>query len=422
MQAQMSEFQDVETRTIALLPRGFIEWVGGLDFLRLCISALSVGAPGATWNIMSPQQTVRQRLFLLAMLAKRRLTTPPWKPIQIPFRASESQLRESFASVGAVANFVQFKDTNATLLSAMQRIGARVVFPCSTSLGKSFPIAWVGYIPDLQHKRLPHLFTRRERWQRDLRFTRLLAEAREVIVNSRAAASDIELFYPNSQARLISLPFCPPLPPRGVDAKSIDDALAKYQIRKPYFLISNQFWMHKSHETAFAALRLVREAKHDVSIVCTGHMQDYRSPRYFDKLIHQITHDRLTDQIRFLGLIPKREQLGIMKSSVAVIQPTLFEGGPGGGAVYDAVSTGTPAIVSDIDVNKEIDLGVVSFFRAGSAEDLATQMIAALTRPPNRLTEEQTAEMLSQRRWQMGTTLLDVLAMATRNDAAGMNL
>ncbi len=171
-----------------------------------------------------------------------------------------------------------------------------------------------------------------------------------------------------------------------------------YNLPNKYFLISNQFWIHKSHETAFAALRLVQDAGEDAHILCTGNTTDYRWPQHFDKLKAGIAKNQLAEKIHFLGIVPKGDQLAIMRRSVAVIQPTLFEGGPGGGAIYDAVSTCTPGIVSDIDVNKEIDIGVIEFFRAGSAEDLAAKMLKFLQNPPVRMRDAEVVEILSQRR------------------------
>jgi len=71
-----------------------------------------------------------------------------------------------------------------------------------------------------------------------------------------------------------------------------------------------------------------------------------------------------------------------MKRACAVIQPTLFEGGPGGGAVYDAVSLDVPAIVSDIPVNREADGTAIEFFPVGDAVALAGKMQARLLTPP----------------------------------------
>lgn len=60
--------------------------------------------------------------------------------------------------------------------------------------------------------------------------------------------------------------------------------------------------------------------------------------------------------------IAKLDQIALLKKSIAVIQPTLFEGGPGGGASYDAISLGKPLIVSDIKVNQEIEQSERVFF------------------------------------------------------------
>jgi glycosyltransferase involved in cell wall biosynthesis len=173
-------------------------------------------------------------------------------------------------------------------------------------------------------------------------------------------------------------------------------------------MVSNQFWIHKSHETAFMALRLVRDAGHDVHLVCTGDTSDYRWPEHFNNLKAIIEKNNLRDYVHILGLIPKGDQLAIMRGSLAVIQPTLFEGGPGGGSVYDAVSTRTPCIVSDIPVNREIDIGVVRFFTAGSAEDLAAKMADMLVNPPRKLSEEETFAKLISRQRELGSLLLDI--------------
>ena len=122
----------------------------------------------------------------------------------------------------------------------------------------------------------------------------------------------------------------------------------------------------------------------------------------------------MSDYIRFLGYIPKDDQLAIMRGAVAVVQPTLFEGGPGGGAVYDAVSSGTPSIVSDIVVNLEIDLGVVRFFKAGSPKDLAEKMADAMVNPPIRPSKSETLMQLTKRQQELGRVLLDASRLAIR--------
>ena len=84
-----------------------------------------------------------------------------------------------------------------------------------------------------------------------------------------------------------------------------------------------------------------------------------------------------------LDYIPKRDQIEIMKYAMAVVQPTLFEGGPGGGAVYDAISLDVPALVSNIPVNRELEgQGFsIQFFDPTSAQALASLMLERLRQP-----------------------------------------
>jgi len=147
-----------------------------------------------------------------------------------------------------------------------------------------------------------------------------------------------------------------------------------------YFIISNQFWIHKSHITAFEALsKLKSKAGIDnIDIVCTGKTEDYRFPNYFNELKRKIVDLGLADRIHLLGYLAKKDQIHIMRNAIAVLQPTLFEGGPGGGSVYDAVAVGVPAIVSDIQINLEINEDNILFFKAGSADDMAAKMIEVL--------------------------------------------
>jgi glycosyltransferase involved in cell wall biosynthesis len=80
--------------------------------------------------------------------------------------------------------------------------------------------------------------------------------------------------------------------------------------------------------------------------------------------------------ILFLDYIPKDDQIELMKGSVAIIQPTLFEGGPGGGSIYDAVSLGVRAIASNIPINHELPLSPKSLllFEKQDPKDLLAKM------------------------------------------------
>jgi glycosyltransferase involved in cell wall biosynthesis len=399
-----------DTVRMAFLGDTLATWTGGIDFLRICINGIDATVSNNELFILFPKKALHQRARSLLGTIKRRLKTAAGRGITNIPRVSMQDFEDAMKNVGPQINIIDCLNSPAGLAKAMRQSKSNVLFPCTKPLRESFPYGWIGYIPDLQHKRLPQFFSKKECQQRDRAFNELLTDARAVVVNSKAVAQDIDLFYPGHRARIFSLPFCPSF------ASNPDSAFAEiakaYRIPDKYFMISNQFWVHKSHETAFKALGLVCGAGHDVHIVCTGNMHDYRSPNHFYKLKSIIADKHLENKIHLLSVVPKSDQLAIMRNSVAVIQPTLFEGGPGGGSVYDAVSTCTPAIVSDINVNREIDIGVIEFFKTGSVEDLAEKMVKMLINPPHRMDLHENFRILSKRQQEFGVCLLEAARYA----------
>jgi glycosyltransferase involved in cell wall biosynthesis len=204
-------------------------------------------------------------------------------------------------------------------------------------------------------------------------FLSILRDAKSVIVNSQCARHDIARFFPWVElARVTALPFAPILPSEWVTQFGVD-MWDTYALPQRYFVVSNQFWVHKDHPTAIRALKLLRQ-RLDVGLVLTGASVDWRRPGYLEEVRKIIRDHQLDDNVRILGHLPKRHQVEIMKGAIAVVQPTLFEGGPGGGCVYDAVALGLPIILSDIPVNREVISGFTRFFTPSNAESLASAM------------------------------------------------
>jgi len=91
-------------------------------------------------------------------------------------------------------------------------------------------------------------------------------------------------------------------------------------------------------------------------LVFTGSIMDTRDLKYFKGLIKMLEEFEIKNDVMILVYISKKYQISLLKNSIVAIQPTLFEGGPWGGIEYDSISVGHPIIVSDISVNREIDL------------------------------------------------------------------
>ena len=98
-----------------------------------------------------------------------------------------------------------------------------------------------------------------------------------------------------------------------------------------------------------------------------------------------------------------------MKESLGVLQPTLFEGGPGGGAVHDAISLGVPSIVSDIPVNKEIKAENVYFFKTKDAEDLSKKMHNLIVNSPSKPSKEKLLLLRKENLLKTGRSLEEII-------------
>jgi glycosyltransferase involved in cell wall biosynthesis len=255
-----------------------------------------------------------------------------------------------------------------------KKIGADICLPVLNGMIRESQVPFVSFVADFQEEHLKEFFDYADIYRRRKRNEFLLSHARYMMLISEDAQKDIEDYYPKSNSKIFKQP-CAPLSEKKLwDTGSV--SLRKYHLPEKYFLISNQFWKHKDHMTAFKALLKLREMGYkDICLVCTGKMEDYRSPKYISELMQFLKENDLESQVRLLGYIPKKEQIEIMKHALAVIQPTLFEGNAGGLAGKEAVAYGRPLILSDIRVNLELhNEEQVYFFEAGNSEQLAALM------------------------------------------------
>ena len=86
-----------------------------------------------------------------------------------------------------------------------------------------------------------------------------------------------------------------------------------------------------------------------------------------------INENQLKSQISFLGLIPRGDQLLLMKNAKAILQPSLFEGWST--VIEDARSLQVPVIATDLPVNIEQLEDKGKYFSAYDDEKLASLII-----------------------------------------------
>ncbi|WP_052159123.1 glycosyltransferase [Aeromonas bestiarum] len=332
---------------LALLPQHFC-WSGGLEFIRHILNGLATVAAIHNWqvHIAVEKEFINDDMYV--------------------------QLQDYLAGTSIITGQIFYSAKNNDLADVLKVNNIDIVLPVNSDLGADFPVPWLAYIPDFQHKYLHSYFTEHECFVRETAFSARLRDCKAVVVNSHEVKSDILKFYPwiNGE-RVKVLPFTPHPMTAWLEVNPFA-IREKYGLPQDYFLICNQFWIHKDHPTAFHAFAMLENKS--LHLVCTGTLSDYRYPNYINELKDLLSNLGISDRVHFLGHIPKLEQIGLLKGSVALVQPTLFEGGPGGGATYDAVALSIPVLLSDIDVNKEVIGTDIYHFHRKDAGDLSKCM------------------------------------------------
>jgi len=210
------------------------------------------------------------------------------------------------------------------------------------------------WIPDLQDIYMPELFSQDFIEKKKRRYEFIAEFARHLIFSSYDSRDRFKALFPkvNRSNIIISvLQFCVFHP--DIDLKSTSTVLTKYGLSgQQYFIVANQFMAHKNHRLVIEAVRLLKDSdKLNFTIVFTGKTQDPRNINFFNEIRQLIEQYGLVNDIMITGIISREDQLILMKSALAVIQPSQFEGW--NSSVEDAKLLNVNLICSDIPVHRE---------------------------------------------------------------------
>jgi glycosyltransferase involved in cell wall biosynthesis len=279
----------------------------------------------------------------------------------------------------------------------LRKHGADVLF-AGTSVERDIGIPQICWIPDFQHVHRADFFSVEERKNRDQHFARTMAEADRVIVGNQCSYADASQLYPETRHKLAVLP-CTMYLGRGWRMADAQRVVLKYDLPKKFLLFPSQFWKHKSHATVFRAIQLLHERSiDDAVLVCTGFAHDYRFPNYAAELREFLTTHRLTTAVRVLGLLPRHDQVQLMRAAAAIVQPSLFEGWSA--LLEECRSLGKLVFASDTPMHREQLSERVHLFAPTSAEaltDLLTRHWPELTPGPDHELETAAAAQYRDR-------------------------
>lgn len=249
-----------------------------------------------------------------------------------------------------------------------------MVFESARFFGWRLPFPTVAWFPDFQHRLLPHLFSRSAYWRRDLGFRVQIASGRHIMLSSASALGDLRKFYPGV-ANGVSVVRFATEPSARLLATNALNVVNRYDLPQRFFYLPNQFWRHKNHQIVIDALGLLKQRGVDAVVAASGSTYDPREPSYFQSTMRQVEARGLDSSFRHLGMIPLDHVYGLLRVSMALINPSRCEGWST--TVEEAKSFGVPMILSDLGVHREQTGGVERYFNADDAQALADEMLAA---------------------------------------------
>jgi glycosyltransferase involved in cell wall biosynthesis len=323
---------EVTLKRVAFTLIGGRGWMGGLNYQVNLLSAL----------VAYQAQTVTPILFLGNDI--------------------DNDLLDKFRRIDGL------KTVQSSEFNAQQNID--VAFEAANFYGWRFPLKTIAWIPDLQHQRLKHYFSFFAFWKREIGFRMQVHSGREIMLSSEDAKNDFQRFYRISLNKLHVVRFAVPVHAITYDLTNL---LARYELPDHFFYLPNQFWRHKNHECVIRALASAIQKDCAITVAVSGNPKDPRDPNYFPDLMRLAKSLGVSNQFKILGLIPYEDVQALMRSCIAMINPSRFEGWST--TVEEAKALGVSMLLSDINVHREQAGALAQYFDLDDYDSLATLLM-----------------------------------------------
>lgn len=252
--------------------------------------------------------------------------------------------------------------------------GVSAVFQQDAWYGMRFGLPTLAWLADFQHRHLPQMFGRFRYWKRDITYRAIVHSSTVIMLSSKDAEKDCHRFYPQSKGKTIVVPFAVMVnkAAMAVDPRAVAQT---YRLPEKFFFLPNQFWKHKNHRGVIEALHILgKQGMHPV-VAVSGNPNDGRNPAHYKMLRSMIEQYGLAGQFHILGLIPHDHILPLMRASLAVINPSFFEGWST--TVEEAKAVGVPLLLSDLPVHREQAHEASRYFDPNEPADIARVLGAA---------------------------------------------
>ena len=365
---------------------GGSHWTGGLNYLVNLLSAIHENPDCLIEPVLFAGKEVSEEDLQLLLPY---LTEPP--------RVSKVWDRSSFSYKIRLLQAL-FLQRDIIAEREYKKADIDVVFQHTAWYGTRFDVPTLTWSADFHHKYLTELFSSFNYWWREIGY-RALSHAATAIMCSETARKDCEKFYPASEGKTEVLRFAVRMPPEN-SVDTAEKVRLKYHLPDKFIYLPNQFWKHKNHYRVVQALEEIKNRDKFIVVAVTGAFKDKRNMEYPQSVMDKVKSACCEQQFLYLGMVPRDDIIPLMKATMAVLNPSLFEGWST--TVEEAKATGSPLLLSDIPVHREQALTNVLFFDPFDAISIADQLLYAWENWPverdKNLQEQATATCAENRK------------------------
>lgn len=229
-------------------------------------------------------------------------------------------------------------------------------------LGIKIPI--ISTIHDVVFLDIPHLTSPIGRFMRYVYLKQAIIRSQSLFTVSRFSKDRILHYFPNIRHLKITY--------NGVaDTIMPISEKASPQYPFPYFLYVGNIKPHKGLKCLLEAYSHLKENGEKRKLVIVGKSENFKTAdQYIQRLLKAGT---LNNDVIFTGRIDDKKLVNIISFASLLIQPSIYEGF--GIPPLESVYLGTPVLISDIPVFREIYKGFpVEFFLCNNVYDLYHKM------------------------------------------------
>ena len=234
-------------------------------------------------------------------------------------------------------------------------------------------VPYMMFIWDLMHRTLPFFpeCSQRGAWvRREARFGRMIQRAAILGVGTETGKQEAMRFYQVPESRIHVLPF--PTPRFALEVGlglTPAQTLIAATIGDEYVFYPANFHAHKNHVTLLHAIAILRD-HHGVLLHAAFSGRDWGNLAHVKELVRRLGLER---QIHFMGFVSREELVGLYRSALALVFPSLL--GPDNIPPLEAFGLGCPAIVADIPGASEQMQGAALLFTPTDEHALAEAIL-----------------------------------------------